>query len=137
MLDLCGGTGSWSAPYVAAGYDVVLIDPAGDELPGVETIRADVRTWELPRAWRPAGVLAAPPCTDLAGSGARWWAAKGPDALLTALAIADACVRLAVLSRAEWWALGSRRPSGPRSSRSTGRLSGGWAPRPTGPGSAR
>ena len=25
ILDLCGGTGSWSKPYVEAGYDVRLV----------------------------------------------------------------------------------------------------------------
>lgn len=25
ILDLCGGTGSWSRPYVEAGYDVRVI----------------------------------------------------------------------------------------------------------------
>ena len=25
ILDLCGGTGSWSAPYKQAGYDVRLV----------------------------------------------------------------------------------------------------------------
>lgn len=25
ILDLCGGSGSWSKPYVEAGYDVRLI----------------------------------------------------------------------------------------------------------------
>ena len=28
------------------------------------------------------GILAAPPCTHFAVSGARWWKRKGPDALL-------------------------------------------------------
>lgn len=27
ILDLCGGTGSWSKPYAEAGYDVRIIDP--------------------------------------------------------------------------------------------------------------
>ena len=25
ILDLCGGTGAWSAPYKEAGYDVRLV----------------------------------------------------------------------------------------------------------------
>lgn len=51
------------------------------------------------------GILAAPPCTDLAGSGARWWAGKGPEALTNALAVADACLRAVTLYRPKWWAL--------------------------------
>jgi len=82
ILDLCGGTGAWSRPYAEAGYDVRVIT-----LPDY-----DVRLFEY--IGKVHGVLAAPPCTDLAVSGARWWAEKGGQALLNALAIADACLRI-------------------------------------------
>lgn len=53
ILDLCGGTGSWSRPYREAGYDVRLIT-----LP-----EHDVRSYRLPD--EPIyGILAAPPCTE-------------------------------------------------------------------------
>jgi hypothetical protein len=52
ILDLCGGTGSWSKPYKDAGYDVRLIT-----LP-----EYDVRTYEPPE--NVYGILAAPPCTE-------------------------------------------------------------------------
>lgn len=52
ILDLCGGTGSWSRPYKEAGYDVRLIT-----LP-----EYDVRTYEPPEGVY--GILAAPPCTE-------------------------------------------------------------------------
>lgn len=51
------------------------------------------------------GILAAPDCTDLAGSGARWWAEKGDGALLKALSLVDACVRIAWVQQPAWWAL--------------------------------
>lgn len=51
------------------------------------------------------GILAAPPCTHLAASGARWWQQKGKEALLEALSITDACLRLVALLRPRWWAL--------------------------------
>jgi hypothetical protein len=51
ILDLCGGTGSWSKPYKEAGYDVRLIT-----LP-----EFDVRTYIPPENVH--GILAAPPCT--------------------------------------------------------------------------
>ena len=55
------------------------------------------------------GILAAPPCTDLAVSGVRYWAAKGEQALLAALAVADACLRIVTVCRLAgalaWWAL--------------------------------
>ncbi len=61
ILDLCGGTGSWSKPYKKAGYDVRLIT-----LPDY-----DVRTYEPPE--KVYGILAAPPCTEfsIAKNGAR------------------------------------------------------------------
>lgn len=51
ILDLCGGTGSWSRPYLEAGYDVRNIT-----LPDY-----DVRTYQPPD--NVYGILAAPPCT--------------------------------------------------------------------------
>ena len=51
ILDLCGGTGSWSAPYKEAGYEVINVT-----LPDY-----DVRTFAPPQDVY--GILAAPPCT--------------------------------------------------------------------------
>ena len=54
ILDLCGGTGSWSRPWQLNSYDVRIITlPAYDVLP-----------YEPPdNVW---GVLAAPPVQNLA-----------------------------------------------------------------------
>ena len=52
ILDLCGGTGSWSKPYKDAGYDVRLITLPDN----------DVLTYLPPE--KVYGILAAPPCTD-------------------------------------------------------------------------
>lgn len=96
ILDLCGGTGAWSRPYLEAGYDVRVIDPLVDGM--------DVRLL----AWldQPVhGVLAAPPCTHLSGSGARWWAEKGDPPLLEALSVVDACLRIVMVHRPEWWVM--------------------------------
>lgn len=93
VIDLCGGTGSWSKPYVEAGYDVQLVT-----LPD-----QDVRLYVPPdNVW---GILAAPPCTEFAASGARWWAAKGEGPLLDGLSVLDACLRIIVRSKPQWWAL--------------------------------
>jgi len=92
ILDLCGGTGAWSQPYKEAGYDVRVI-----------TLPEDIRLARVPP--KAYGILAAPPCTHLAGSGARWWAGKGPEALLEALSIADACLRFVALCDPDFWAL--------------------------------
>jgi len=91
ILDLCGGSGSWSAPYAEAGYDVRLID-----LPN------DVRLMTLPP--EPVhGILAAPPCTRFSYARNRYPA--NADELRDALSIADACVRIAHVLRPDWWAL--------------------------------
>ena len=51
------------------------------------------------------GILAAPPCAHLAGSGARWWERKGIVALTDALSIVDACLRAVVIYKPHFWAL--------------------------------
>ena len=64
ILDLCGGTGSWSEPYKKAGYDVRVIT-----LPYY-----DVRYYEPPE--NVYGVLAAPPCTHFSLAGSQYWKHK-------------------------------------------------------------
>jgi len=90
ILDLCAGSGSWSEPYAAAGYDVRRIT-----LPGV-----DVREFapEGP-AW---GVLAAPPCDQfsLARNGH-----DSPRDLERGLECVAACLRIIALARPQWWAI--------------------------------
>jgi len=63
ILDLCGGTGSWSKPYKDAGYDVRVIT-----LPMFDV--TDPYVIEQCIALKPYGVLAAPPCTKF--SRAAW-----------------------------------------------------------------
>jgi hypothetical protein len=120
ILDLCGGTGSWSEPWCEAGYDVRLIT-----LP-----TRDVRTWhiigyldrktlgfnpsmenravlveEIPLE-RVGGILAAPPCTMF--SRART-TAKTPRDFDGAIDVVRACLEVVWYCRAhgnlQWWAL--------------------------------
>jgi len=51
------------------------------------------------------GILAAPPCTEFASSGARWWAGKPPKLLAEALAVVDACLGIIETCKPAWWAL--------------------------------
>lgn len=95
ILSLCDYTGNWSRPYEEKGYDVIRVDlQAGTDVRLMEHIAIPVR-----------GILAAPPCTAFAGSGARWWAGKGEQAVLDGLAIVDACLRAVAIYRPAWWAL--------------------------------
>lgn len=96
ILDLCSGSGAWSQPYTEAGYDVYCID---------SMLGLDVKLFESGRAGQVHGILAAPPCTSFAVSGARWWAEKGSEALQEGLAVVDACLRIIMTCRPEWWAL--------------------------------
>jgi hypothetical protein len=95
ILDLCGGSGAWSQPYKDAGYDVRIVDARN----GYD-IRLEEKQFK-----KVYGILSAPPCTDLASSGARWWDEKGDEALLEALSIADACLRMVVIYKPVFWAL--------------------------------
>ncbi len=95
ILDLCGGTGAWSKPYKEAGYFVVIVDILDEE---------DVRLFKKPK--EPVyGILAAPPCTHLSGSGACWWERKGEEALLESLALVDACLRIITACKPKFWVL--------------------------------
>lgn len=95
ILSLCDYTGNWSKPYRDAGYDVRQIDLLHGD---------DVRLFEaLPYPVR--GVLAAPPCTVFAGSGARWWEEKGETELVDGLALVDACCRIILVHRPLWWVI--------------------------------
>jgi len=91
VLDLCGGTGAWSAPYREAGYDVVIVD-----------LPHDVRLLRRP-TYEVRGILAAPPCTVFASSGARW--IRTDDQMREGLSVVDACLRLVWACRPRWWAL--------------------------------
>jgi site-specific DNA-cytosine methylase len=91
IADLCGGTGGASRYYREAGYDVHII-----------TLPMDIR---LTRPFPCYGVVASPPCTQFAGSGARWWEKKGQQALFDGLAIVDACMRFILLAQPKFWML--------------------------------
>jgi hypothetical protein len=95
ILDLCGGTGAWSKPYQENGYDVRIIDILqGRDVRSFHKLLEEVH-----------GILAAPICTDFAGSGARWWKEKGEKPLLDSLSIVDACFRIIVVHNPVWWVL--------------------------------
>ena len=94
ILDLCGGSGNWSAPYAEAGYDVRIVDRLNGD---------DVRAYTPPDNVH--GILAAPPCTEFSVSGARWWAEKPPHLLQEAIEIAESCVRIIKETVPVWWAL--------------------------------
>ena len=96
ILDLCGAKGNWSKDYSDNGYDVRILDII---------FGSDVRLYKPKPNESIYGILAAPVCTNLAGSGARWWESRGIEALLQALALVDACLRIVLISHPVFWAL--------------------------------
>jgi hypothetical protein len=96
ILDLCGGTGAWSQPYRDAGYDVQLVT-----LPTTD-IHAFLKQGQRVGAH---GILAAPPCTEFAASGARWWKTKDPKLLAVGLQTVVACLLIIDREKPKWWAL--------------------------------
>lgn len=95
ILDLCGGTGSWSRPYKEAGYDVRLIT-----LPDY-----DVRTYQPPEGVY--GILAAPPCTEF--SIAKNGSHRSRN-LHAGMEIVEACLRIIwdcrIKAKLQFWAMG-------------------------------
>lgn len=90
ILDLCGGTGSWSQPYQKAGYDVKLFD-----------LPHDIRLLKFPG--RVHGILAAPPCTCFSYARNRY--EPTDEELKAALSVVDACLRIITVCKPTWWAL--------------------------------
>ncbi len=94
ILDLCGGTGSWSKPYKDAGYDVRVIT-----LP-----EYDVLTYEPPE--NVYGILAAPPCTHFSIACNRLWAQKDKDGrTIEGLMVLIACLRIIAACAPKFYAI--------------------------------
>lgn len=116
VLSLCDRTANLVRPWYDAGYECVCIDiqhPPGVNAPVETNLNGgsiykdcfDVTAhpasfftnklkWDI--------VFAAPPCTHLAVSGARWFKAKGMDALIEALQVVNACRKICEASGAPY-----------------------------------
>lgn len=102
ILDLCGGTGSWSAPYERAGYHVLIVDPIRNWT--VEQFIFMLRSGKVLK--EPVeGVLAAPPCTEFSSAGAKHWEIKDAQLLDNAVATVRACHDVVQFVKPKWWAL--------------------------------
>jgi len=102
ILDLCGGTGSWSDPYRERPdlYEVRLVDPFSEPLLNEDA--EDVRLLEV-KGLSVHGILAAPPCTVF--SLARTRPLPNEVDFERALRVVDACCRIILTTRPTWWAI--------------------------------
>ena len=114
IVSLCDITGHMTAPWVAAGYEAVLVDPQHGISTSDDTTARLAMTVEeaiphlshLVLAGRVAFVAGFPPCTHLAVSGARWFATKrlaDPMFQAKAVAVAEQCRTFATTSGAPWF----------------------------------
>lgn len=94
ILSLYDLSGVWSAPYEErSGYIVHRVDLA---------MGGDVRLLEAPSV--PVhGILAAPPCTVFASSGARH--ARTDEQMIEGLGMVDAVMRLVWATKPQWWVI--------------------------------
>jgi site-specific DNA-cytosine methylase len=98
ILSLFDYSGNWPKYYCEAGYNVLQVD-----------IKWDIDILELTPNDLPDkihGILAAPPCTDFAGSGAQYWKQKDLDGRTDqSLKLVDKVLRIVDYYNPEFWAL--------------------------------
>lgn len=77
IISIYDYTEKWPQPYIDAGYPVMVWDKKieGDILEGFSYFVTQIND-AIEAGYIPYGILAAPPCTDFSGSGARWWPEK-------------------------------------------------------------
>ena len=99
ILSLFDYSGNWPKYYKENGYSVHQID-----------LKLGIDILELSKNDFPFdsvhGILAAPPCTDFAGSGAQYWKAKDEDGRTEAsLALIDKTLEIIEWFQPTWWVL--------------------------------
>ncbi len=94
VLSLFDRSENWPRPYLDRGHEVRCVD--------LKTTGEDVCLLEFER--KADVILAAPPCTQFAGSGARYWS-KREDVVAMALANVDAVLRMVAIHNPLVWAI--------------------------------
>lgn len=94
IYSLCDYSEEWPKPYQDAGYDVRVISlKCGYDVRLLTKSEDDVY-----------GILAAPPCTVFAGSGAKWRNLRPVSEVLEGLSVVDACLRFVFACNPYFWA---------------------------------
>jgi len=97
IISLFDYSGSWSAPYREAGHNVIQVDIK---------LGIDIMTVNPAQFGRVDGILAAPPCTDFAVSGAQWWPVKDTDGRTAhSIALVRKTLDIIQYCQPDWWAL--------------------------------
>ena len=91
ILDLCGGTGSWSKFYKDAGYEVINVDIKRG---------LDVRTYKPPE--NVYGILAAPPCVEFSLAAGKKLKDRNTD---KGLELVNICLKIIWKCKPKFWAL--------------------------------
>jgi len=104
---LCDLTGNMARPWAEAGIECYCVDTQHsirrDRADGlIHFVWGDARSWRPPDGVRPVFVAAFPPCTHVAGSGARDFEKKAPIMLRDALETFEACRQAAAWSGAPY-----------------------------------
>ena len=105
VLSLFDFSGNWSKPYAEAGANVIQID-----------LKLGIDVMDIIREWLDEnilsgyesvdGILAAPPCTDFAVSGAQYFAAKDADGRTAkSLELVRQVLRCVEYLKPDWWAM--------------------------------
>ena len=98
ILSLFDYSGNWPKYYKEAGYNVLQVDIKY----GIDILKLSTR--DLPNQIH--GILAAPPCTDFAGSGAQYWKQKDLDGRTEeSLKLVDKVLQMVDYYNPEFWAL--------------------------------
>lgn len=99
ILSLFDYSGRWSSPYKEAGYDVYQVDIKL----GLDVLSLEPRDLPFDKVY---GLLAAPPCTDFAVSGAQYWKIKDEDGRTAdSLKLIDKTLSLVEYYNPVFWAL--------------------------------
>lgn len=117
ILDLCGGSGSWSRPFALAGYDVRLLTLPEYDVTKIRKVylsglpylllknnsKTGPGRFEYIPIYAVWGILAAPPCTEFSVLNCKAEPrARKPE---KGMVVVDACLQIIAWCKPAWWAL--------------------------------
>lgn len=100
ILSLFDFSGNWSRPYFEAGANVIQVD-----------IKLGMDVMDITSEWlvdlgTVDGILAAPPCTEFAVSGAQYWPEKDRDGRTEkSIELVRQVLRCVEFCKPDWWAM--------------------------------